>query len=141
MQFGQSTADGASRHSSGEHPQSAQRTTSFVFDFIDGAGSRAVLYNSERPSTVAMYFIVLTKFRHKPTKQELDKSTAYFARLAKEGTKVHQFFWTLGRYDAVVILEGKDEKTALQNLLNFPFEIATETLVAIPREEALKMVK
>ena len=88
-----------------------------------------------------MYFIVLSKFRHKPTKQELDKSTAYFAQLAKEGMKVHQFFWTLGRYDSVLILEGKDEKTAMQSLVNFPFEIATETLVAIPREEAVKMVK
>jgi len=140
LQFGQSTADGALRHSSGEHPQSAQRTTNLAFD-IDGAGSRAVLYNSKRLSTVAMYFVVLSKFRHKPTKQEIEKSTAYFARLAKEGTKVHQFLWTLGRYDTVAILEGKDEKTALQNLIDFPFEIATETLVAIPREEAIKMVK
>jgi len=83
----------------------------------------------------------LAKFKHKPTKAELEKSTAYFAKLAKEGTKVHQFFWTLGRYDSVAVLEGKDEKTTLQNLINFPFEIATETLVAIPREEAIKMVK
>ena len=30
LQFGQSTADGALRHSSGEHPQSAQRMTTFV---------------------------------------------------------------------------------------------------------------
>ena len=30
LQAGQSTADGASRHSSGAHPHSAQRMTSFV---------------------------------------------------------------------------------------------------------------
>ena len=89
----------------------------------------------------AMWFVVLSKFRHRPTKQELDKSTAYFAKLAKEGTMVHQFLWTLGRYDTVAILEGKDEKAAMQNLVDFPFDIVTETLVAIPREEALKMVK
>jgi len=88
-----------------------------------------------------MWFIILSKFRHKPTKQELDKSTAYYAELAKQGTKVHQFFWTLGRYDSVLILEAKDEKAALQSLVNYPLEIATETLVAVPREEALKMVK
>ncbi len=88
-----------------------------------------------------MWFIVLSKFRHKPTRQELEKSTAYFAQLAKQGTKVHQFFWTLGRYDSVLILEGKDEKTAMQTLVDYPLDIATETLVAIPREEALKMVK
>ncbi len=88
-----------------------------------------------------MWFIVLSKFRHKPTKQELEKSTAYFAQLAKQGTKVHQFFWTLGRYDSVLILEGKDEKTAMQNLVDYPLDTTTETLVAVPREEALKMVK
>ena len=55
--------------------------------------------------------------------------------------KVHQFFWTLGRYNSVLILEARDEKAALQSLVNYPLEIATETLVAIPREEALKMLK
>ena len=50
LQAGQSTADGASRHSSGEQPQSAQRTTNFTFVFgIDGMKSRAVLYNSGQP--------------------------------------------------------------------------------------------
>jgi uncharacterized protein with GYD domain len=88
-----------------------------------------------------MWAVTMVKFRHKPTKQELEKSTAYFAELAKQGTKVHQFLWTLGRYDAVVVLEGKDEKTAMQNLINFPFEIASETMVAVPREEAVKMIK
>ena len=102
---------------------------------------RVVLNNSRKFWTTAMFFIVLSKFRHKPTRHELDQSSAFFAQMAKEGTKVHAFYWTLGRYDTVAILEGKDEKTALQNLVNFPFELATETLVAIPREEAVKMVK
>jgi len=88
-----------------------------------------------------MWFITLSKFRHKPTKQELDKMTAYYAQIAKQGTKVNQVFWTLGRYDAVLIIEGKDEKSALQSLMNSPIEIATETLVAVPREEATKLLK
>jgi len=140
LQFGQSTADGALRHSSGEHPQSAQRTTNFAFD-IDGAGSRAVLYNSKRLSTVAMLFITLSKFRHKPTKQDIAKMTAYYAELAKRGVKMKQIFYTLGRFDSVAIIEGPDEKAALQTLMNLPMEIATETLVAIPREEAIKFLK
>ncbi len=88
-----------------------------------------------------MWFIILSKFRHKPTKQELDRMTAYYAELAKQGTKVTQVFWTLGRYDAVLIVEGKDEKTAMQSLMNSPIDIATETLVAVPREEAIRMLK
>jgi len=88
-----------------------------------------------------MLFIVLTKFRHKPTRQELKKASAYYAELAKHGTKVQQLYWTLGRYDSVAVLETKDEKTAMESLINYPYEIATETLTAVPREEALKMVK
>jgi uncharacterized protein with GYD domain len=88
-----------------------------------------------------MLFIILSKFRHKPTKQELDKMNSYYAELAKQGTKVTQIFWTLGRYDAVLIVEGRDEKAALQSLMNSPMEIATETLVAVPREEAIKLLK
>jgi len=89
----------------------------------------------------AMWFVTLAKFRHKPNKQEFDKMTAYFAGLAKQGVKVHQALWTLGRYDAVVILEGRDEKQAMRNLLDLPVEVATETLVAVSREEAGKLLK
>jgi uncharacterized protein with GYD domain len=88
-----------------------------------------------------MLFIVLTKFRHKPTKQELEKASAYYAKLAKHGTKVRQLYRTLGRCDSVAVLESKDEKTAMESLVNYPYEIATETLTAVPREEASKMVK
>lgn len=88
-----------------------------------------------------MWFVTLAKFRQKPNKQDFDKMTAYFGKLAREGTKVHMSLWTLGRYDAVLILEGKDEKTAMGNLLNSPVEVATETLVAVPREEVGKMLK
>jgi len=38
LQAGQSTADGASRHSSGAQPQSAQRITN-NFDFVELANS------------------------------------------------------------------------------------------------------
>ncbi len=88
-----------------------------------------------------MWAVTMVKFRHRPTKQDLEKSTAYFAELAQKGTKVHQFLWTLGRYDAVLVTEGKDEMTAMENLINFPFEVATETMIGVPREEAVKMVK
>ncbi len=88
-----------------------------------------------------MMFITMSKFRHKPTKQELDEFTAYYAELAKEGINVKQLFWTLGRYDSVAIVEAPDEKAAMRSLMNLPAEIATETLVAVPREEAMKLLK
>jgi uncharacterized protein with GYD domain len=88
-----------------------------------------------------MLFITMSKFRHKPTKEEMDKSTAYYAELAKKGVKVKQLFWTLGRYDSVAIIEAPDEKAAMKSLMNLPIDVATETLVAVPRKEALKLLK
>ena len=88
-----------------------------------------------------MWFITLSKFRHKPTKQELDKLTNYYAEVAKKGVKMKQIYWTLGRYDSVAIIEGPDEKAAMKTLVNLPTELATETLVAVPRSEAMKLLK
>jgi uncharacterized protein with GYD domain len=88
-----------------------------------------------------MLFITVNKFRHRPTKQELDKLTAYYADMAKKGVKMKQIFWTLGRYDSVAIIESPDEKAMMKTLINLPTELATETLVAVPRKEAIKLLK
>jgi len=61
--------------------------------------------------------------------------------MVKEGTKILARYWTLGRYDAVVITEGKDEKTAMKSLLRFGDAVSTETLVAVTREEAIKLLE
>ena len=87
-----------------------------------------------------MQFIVLTKFRHKPIKQEINKMTAYYADLTKRGIKTTKIYWTLGRYDVVLMVEAPDERVAMKALLHCPMEIATETLVAVPREEAIKLL-
>lgn len=47
----------------------------------------------------------------------------------------------LGKYDVLVIVEGKDEKTAMKSLLRFGDIVSTETYVAVTREEALKLVE
>jgi len=144
LQAGQSNADGASRHSSGEHPQSAQRITNLTFVDIDGTESRAVLYNSRRPCKAAMWFITLVKFRRQPTKAETQAMNSYTAEATKKwGAKVHNTFWTLGRYDSVWITEAPDEKTQMKILMGSPFvnNVATETLVAVSRDEAIGWLK
>ncbi len=88
-----------------------------------------------------MWFVTLAKFRRKPTKHDVDAMTGYWADAGKAGVKLHQAFWTLGRFDAVIITEAADEKTAMKFALNAPTDLgATETLVAVSREEAIKMV-
>jgi uncharacterized protein with GYD domain len=51
------------------------------------------------------------------------------------------YYWTLGRYDAVTNVEGPDEKTVMKFLLRFGDILSTETLVAVHKEEATKLVQ
>jgi len=88
-----------------------------------------------------MIFITLAKFRSKPTKEMMAQSQKLFEQMAKEGGKVVGMYWTLGRYDTVVVTEGKDEKAAMKSLLRWGDIISTETLVAVSREEALKLLE
>jgi len=88
-----------------------------------------------------MLFITLWRFRKKPTKEMLAESQRLFEQVAKAGGKVLGFYWTLGRYDGVTIVEGPDEKTAMKSLLGFADLVSTETLVAITSEEASKLVE
>ena len=88
-----------------------------------------------------MIFICLARWRKKPTKDMIAQSTKLFEQMAKEGTKIIGVYWTLGRYDSIVITEGKDEKAALKALMRWSDMLSTETLVAVSREEALKLIE
>jgi len=52
------------------------------------------------------------------------------------GIKSHNVLYTLGRYDLVILYEAPNEKNAMATSLVWADKAATETLVAIPREEA-----
>ena len=88
-----------------------------------------------------MLFISLAKRKKKMTKEGVAQATKLFEQMAKEGIKNLGQYWTLGRYDAVTILEAKDEKTILRALLRWEDLLSIDTLVAIPREEATKLVE
>jgi len=88
-----------------------------------------------------LIFICLARWRKKPTKDMVAQSTKLFEQMAREGTKIIGVYWTLGRYDSIVITEGKDEKTALKSLMRWSDMLSTETLVAVSREEALKLIE
>jgi len=88
-----------------------------------------------------MIFITLARWRKKPTKEMITQASKLFEQMVKEGSKIVGRYWTLGRYDAIVIIEGKDEKTAMKSLLRWGDMLSTETLVALTREEAIKLVE
>lgn len=88
-----------------------------------------------------MIFITLARFRKKPTKEMLDEIQKRMEKAAEQGQKFLSVYWTLGRYDIVVTYEAPDEKAAMKGALNFSEFVSTETMVAVPREEAVKLVE
>ena len=88
-----------------------------------------------------MITITLARFKRKPTKESEAQLSKAFEQMAKEGTKILGAYWTLGRYDVVLIIEGKDEKEAMRGLLPWADMFSMETLVALPREEAIKLLE
>jgi len=86
-----------------------------------------------------LYFITLIKWKNPPKKEIVDQATKNLRELEKQGIKF-RIFWTLGRYDAVSIIEAPTEKDAMKSLLRFQGIVDTETLTAVPREEAIKLL-
>ena len=88
-----------------------------------------------------MIFISLGKMKNKPSKDMTGQASKAIEELRNaRGVKVLGWYWTLGRYDTVIIFEAANEKEALKSALEVADFVWSETLVAIPREEAIKLV-
>ena len=87
-----------------------------------------------------MFFITLARIRGKPSKEFLDLADKAMES-SPPGVKIHNVFWTLGRYDLLIVYEAPNEHEALKMGTPFSEHMASETLVAIPREEALKLMQ
>ena len=88
-----------------------------------------------------MIFISLWKFREKATKEMLAVSVKLAEQLPKEGIQIIGNYWTLGKCDLVTIAEAKDEKVFMKALLRYGDIFSTETLIALSREDAIKLVQ
>ncbi len=88
-----------------------------------------------------MIFIVLGKYKKKPTKETNAQAMKGFEQMAKDGVKFIGQYWTLGRYDFIAVAEAKDEKTIMKDVIRWSDMISSETLIAVPREEAFKLVE
>jgi len=86
-------------------------------------------------------FITLARWRQKPTKEIVEETHKLIEPATKEGVKFQCGYWTFGRYDSVTIVEATDEKAAMKCLLRFGDLVSSETLVAVPYEEAVKLVE
>ena len=87
-----------------------------------------------------MIFITFGRLKKKPTKETSTGVTKMLEDFKKHNIKILGFYWTLGRYDTVMIFEAPNEKVAMEMSINAADVVATETMVAIPREEAIKLL-
>jgi uncharacterized protein with GYD domain len=87
-----------------------------------------------------LIFVNLGKMRKKPDKEMAGEATVVVEEFRKKGIKVLNWYWTLGRYDTVFIFEAASEKDALKTSIDLADFVATETLVAIPRQEAINLL-
>jgi uncharacterized protein with GYD domain len=89
-----------------------------------------------------MWYITMVKFRRSPTKADAAATNQRLKDWASKGIKIHEAFYTLGRYDQVWIGEAPDEKTLTQFALSTPADLAvTETMIAVSRDEATNWLK
>lgn len=79
----------------------------------------------------------MIRFRRKLTRDDVDRTD----RIIRENpqVKVSLMLWTFGSYDGLLVAEAADEKTYMKFILQFADYLSTETLVAVPRDEALKL--
>ena len=87
-----------------------------------------------------MYFITLAKLRG-PMDEAFSKKTEQFMKNPPAGIKIHNVFYTIGRSDIAIIYEAPSANEALITGMTFVDKAATETMVAIPLEEAKKILK
>jgi uncharacterized protein with GYD domain len=87
-----------------------------------------------------MLFVLLVKFRQKPTKEMLKQTNKMLKQAEAWGVKTVAAYWTLGRYDAVRVMEAPNAKALMRTSLLASDVAATETMVAVPREQAVKLV-
>lgn len=88
---------------------------------------------------INLIFITLFNLKQALKKDSVDQATKKLEALNKSGVKM-RVYWTLGRYDGVAIVEAANEKDAMKAILGFQDVITTETMVAVPREEAIKLI-
>jgi uncharacterized protein with GYD domain len=86
----------------------------------------------------SMFFVVLAKMRGEIT-PEFREATKVAMECPPAGVKIHNVFWTLGQYDFVIIYEAPSEKEAVQMGVAWVKFCETQTMVAVPQDEAQKL--
>jgi len=82
-----------------------------------------------------MLFIALAKFKTKLDKDIVSQNLKDIEEDSKGQIRYLGIYWTLGRYDTVVLFEAPDEKVAMNVALKRMDRMDIETPVAVPADE------
>lgn len=88
-----------------------------------------------------MYFVALVKFKGMPTRDAIAANLKRMEAEEKAGIRYHGIFWLLGPYDALLIFEAPDERAAMATSIHRRDFFEAQTFVAVPAEEARKLVE
>ncbi|MFH0967864.1 MAG: GYD domain-containing protein [Methanobacteriota archaeon] len=83
-----------------------------------------------------MLFIVLVKFKTTLSKEVVAQNLKDIEDDIKNDITYVAMYWTLGKYDTVIIFEAPDEKAAINMVLKRADRMEIETLVAVPADES-----
>jgi len=83
-----------------------------------------------------MLFIALAKFKKNLTEEVIADNMKDIEDDMKGEVKYLGIYWTLGKYDTVVMFEAPNEKVAMNVVLKRADRMDIETLVAVPADEA-----
>ena len=83
-----------------------------------------------------MLFIALAKFKMKLDKEVVAQNMKNIEEDEKDNVQYKEIFWTLGKYDTVVIFDAPDEKTAMNMALKRLDRMEIEMLVALPADKS-----
>jgi uncharacterized protein with GYD domain len=89
----------------------------------------------EEETWLLMLFIALVKFKKKLSKEVVAENLKDIEADTNGQVRYLGVYWTLGRYDTVVLFEAPNEKVAINLALNRLERMDIETLVAVPAEE------
>ena len=79
-----------------------------------------------------MLFIALAKFKKQLSKEVVAQNIKDIESDTKGQVKYLGIYWTLGRFDTVVMFEAPDEKAAMNMVLKRADRMDIEMLVAVP---------
>ena len=79
-------------------------------------------------------FIAMAKFRQNLNEEIVAQNMVDIETDTEGGVRYHKIYWTLGKYDTVVIFEAPNEKVAMDVVFRRLDRMDVETLVALPAD-------